>query len=210
MRELDLNLFRAVHLGWHREWLDPIFWVITSTGLGWVQVLLLIAAILVQAGIRSEPLRAAFAVARLKQWPAQVFVAWIVAGVLNTGVLKSSIPRDRPSRLAIADPQEGFFSGSFPSGHSATSFGIAFTLVLLTWRTERAWIGLAATAWACLVGLSRVYRGVHWPSDVLGAAFVGAFAASLAVWTLGAIREKAPSSASQEDEPNRPMARNLS
>ncbi len=102
-----------------------------------------------------------------------------LASLINTGILKKAIPRERPSNLPDALPQESFFHNSFPSGHTATSFAIALTILFLTWRTPRAWWGAIALVWAALVGLSRIYRGVHWPSDVLGGALVGLGCAAL-------------------------------
>lgn len=108
-----------------------------------------------------------------------LMLSFLMASVINTAVLKRIIPRERPSNLADALPQETFFHNSFPSGHTASSFGIAMMAVYLTWGTDRAWIGRWAFGWACLVGLSRIYRGVHWPSDVVGGALVGIGLASL-------------------------------
>jgi undecaprenyl-diphosphatase len=107
-------------------------------------------------------------------------VAIAVSGAINTAILKKALERDRPSLLAWASPQEDFFHGSFPSGHTATSFGIAWMVFLFAAGGRRALVGWLALAWASLVGYSRVYRGVHWPTDVVGAAFVGIGAASIA------------------------------
>lgn len=62
-------------------------------------------------------------------------------------------------------------SPSFPSGHTATAFALATSLSL---RYPK-WYVIAPTAlWACSVGVSRMNEGVHYPSDVLAGAAIGA------------------------------------
>ncbi|HRK21687.1 MAG TPA: phosphatase PAP2 family protein [Fimbriimonadaceae bacterium] len=191
--ELDQSVFRTIHLGWHRDWLDPVFFVISSTGLGWVQVLAILGLLPWRRGWRIRR-------ADWRPYAGPLLLAFLVSSILNTGILKKVIERDRPSNLADAIPQETFFYNSFPSGHTASSFGIAMMAVYLTWGTDRAWIGRWAMVWACLVGLSRIYRGVHWPSDVLGGALVGIGAASLVALMLKPSRI-APSSEISRTDP---------
>ncbi len=162
-----MNAFLAINRGWHREWLDPVFTVLTCTGLGYVQVL---------AALLLIPFRAA------RRFVLPILVVFVASGLLNDAV-KPLLHRERPSNLAAALPQEGFFHNSFPSGHSVTSFAIAFLLLISTWGTRRVWVGWVALGWAILVGLSRIYRGVHWPTDVIGAAGLGLACAAVLCMT---------------------------
>lgn len=61
---------------------------------------------------------------------------------------------------------------SFPSGHTSAAFA-AGTALLRT--LPKAWMRCLVLICAVLMGLSRLYVGVHYPSDVLGGAIVGAF-----------------------------------
>lgn len=108
-----------------------------------------------------------------------VFAAVALGGsaLLNVAT-KQLYARDRPSLWESIAPESTF---SFPSGHAMGSATLALVLVLLCWRTRWRWWMVGAMAiFVPMVGLSRVYLGVHYPSDILA----GWAAAS--VWTVGA------------------------
>ena len=65
--------------------------------------------------------------------------------------------------------------GSFPSGHAAFFFAIAGTVFIY----DRKW-GIAFFIGALLMGVARVYAGIHWPIDIVGGAALG-FASSLII-----------------------------
>jgi undecaprenyl-diphosphatase len=121
---------------------------------------------------------AASAVAlRLRSWRPVVLAAIAGGGgALLVAGIKVLIGRDRPDPLHRAVFESGF---SFPSGHTASTLVILGTVALLISMvtasgTLRATAWMAAGILAVAVGLSRVYLGVHYPSDVLAGWVLGA------------------------------------
>ena len=108
-------------------------------------------------------------------------LAALAIGALITNVaLKNIIARIRPYEVVeglklLIEPQSDF---SFPSGHTCASIGAALAMYPFL---ERKW-GIPLVILAVLISLSRLYVGVHYPTDVLGGAVVGV----LAAW--GAVR----------------------
>jgi len=109
-----------------------------------------------------------------------VIVAIVGGMALSTG-LKLGFERPRPDLVPHASR---VYTASFPSGHAMLSAVVYLTLGSLLTRLEQRrrikafFIGMAVFL-TLLVGASRVYLGVHWPSDVLAGWCVGAAWASL-------------------------------
>jgi len=94
--------------------------------------------------------------------------------VLNEG-LKMIYQRERPTLHRIIE-ETGF---SFPSGHSMASFTLYAMLTYLLWRHIRSGRGrtivlVVAAVVILMIGMSRIYLGVHYPSDVLGGYLISA------------------------------------
>jgi undecaprenyl-diphosphatase len=117
-----------------------------------------------------------------------VVLADLVADMLAYA-LREAIGRDRPP-LRFPEPTPLVtvpHSGSFPSGHTATSFACAAVLAWLTPLPKVALYLLAA-----LIAFSRVYGGVHYPLDVIGGALLGLGVATALRLLVEARRRSAP------------------
>ena len=107
---------------------------------------------------------------------AVYFAVAVAGGGLMTSLFKNRFVRPRPSaEFALIRLPDSF---SFPSGHSMASLSIAVAGGYLALRSNLRPVAKAAlvaglTILALLVGWSRVYLGVHWPSDVLASWLLG-------------------------------------
>ena len=103
----------------------------------------------------------------LKRWLREGLfagVAVVGSALLNLGA-KQLFARERPSLWESIAPETTY---SFPSGHAMGSMTIGWVVVLLAWHTRwRLPVLAGAAGFTVLVGLSRVYLGVHYPSDIL-------------------------------------------
>ena len=126
----------------------------------------------------------------LKRWKREGLFAGLALGgsaLLNLAT-KQWFARARPSLWASIAPETTY---SFPSGHAMGSMTLASVAVMLAWHTRwRVPVSLAGVAFVLLVGMSRVYLGVHYPSDIL-AGWCAAGAWSVACYLL-VFRERVP------------------
>ncbi|WP_448206067.1 phosphatase PAP2 family protein [Azospirillum sp. sgz302134] len=128
-----------------------------------------------------------------------VFLA-VGGGMTISSLLKSEFERPRPDLVPHGDI---VFTASFPSGHALISAVVYLTLGALLARLVgrrrlKAYVLVVAIGLTLLIGSSRVYLGVHWPTDVLAGWCVGAAWASLcwlvALWlqSRGAVEQGSP------------------
>ncbi|WP_225743090.1 phosphatase PAP2 family protein [Marinilactibacillus sp. Marseille-P9653] len=115
------------------------------------------------------------------------------AGVLNQ-VLKYAIRRDRPSSVEHLITQGGY---SFPSGHAMGSIIIYGAMIFLILRlSERLWFRIVGTIGLSLlilaIGVSRIYLGVHFPSDIVGGYSVGMMWLTFSIGLYGLSLTKRP------------------
>lgn len=156
-------------------WLEHAMLDITALG-GYVVLTLLVTG------------AAVYLLAASKRGAAMLVVGAVGSGTLLSESLKLGFARPRPDLVAhLAEVQ----SASFPSGHAMISAITYLTLgVLLTRaharRSTKVIVMAYAIALTLLIGFSRVYLGVHWPTDVLAGWALGA--AWAAVWWLLAWR----------------------
>ncbi len=107
-------------------------------------------------------------------------ISIVGSALLNVGA-KALFARERPGLWESIAPASNF---SFPSGHAMGSMTLACVLVLLCWPTRARWpVLVAAALFVALVGLSRVYLGVHYPSDIV-AGWMAALAWTVAVYAV--------------------------
>ena len=113
----------------------------------------------------------------LRRWlRIAVLLVSIILGDILVWVLKTLFLRSRPDQSVALLPAQG---PSFPSGHTFVAcafYGLvaAFAIQSLRPRWAKVLIGVVAAAAIITVGLSRVYVGAHWPSDVVASYILGA------------------------------------
>jgi len=121
-----------------------------------------------------------------------ILVTVALTDVISTQVFKEGVKRYRPSHHAEIGPQLHYYEESprvfyrggqygFFSSHAANYAGFYFFLLPLLMRKENLWLWVIG-AWGILVCYSRMYLGVHYPSDILaGLLFGGLFGFSAQV-----------------------------
>lgn len=115
----------------------------------------------------------AIVLARFSRRAALFVVASVAGAALLAQAMKALVSRTRPSALPAVYEAGGY---SFPSGHSMVTLAyfMAVTLVVRQLRPKLRYVAVAiALPLIAAVGLSRIYLGVHYPSDVLAGWALG-------------------------------------
>ena len=167
--QFESNLLLWIQEYLRSDFLDPIVKFITHSGdHGYLWIALLIILLCIPKTRRAAMIGA-----------ATLLLTFIVTNLC----LKPLIGRTRPYEVieGLTRIIEKQSDRSFPSGHTANSMAVGVSL----WRVSKKYeiigdkklyfpkaAGWAVLVWSVLVGLSRLYVGVHFPTDVLGGAIV--------------------------------------
>ncbi len=142
-------------------WLDAVFTVYTHLGDGGFLWIILCVIL--------------FCVPRTRKIGTVTLLALAIGFLCTNVVLKHLVARPRPwldvaGLLPLVNEGD---PNSFPSGHTCAAFAFAGAGL---WAFPTKWAKALALAGAILMGFSRLYVGVHYPSDVLAGAIVGLLA----------------------------------
>ncbi len=184
--KLDGDILLWIQDNLRADWLDPIIKAITYLGNGgifWILVCILLMLI--------KKTRATGAVCSC---------SLAVTFLINNLILKNVIARVRPyeaieSLTRIIGAQSDF---SFPSGHSGASFAVA---VVIFMEMPKKY-GIPAVILAFLIALSRLYVGVHYPSDVIAGIATGTVYAVICVMVYRKFFKDRRSAVSEQNETN--------
>lgn len=155
---MELSIFNAIHdLAGQSRLLD-FLGVFFADYSGYVLILAAVVIIAMENDWRKRFLNASLAALSL-----------IISRGLITEIIRVFYNRPRPFLALGFDPLVAQINhGAFPSGHAAFYFALAGVI----WLLDRSW-GRRFFFAAFLIGLARIFVGVHWPSDILGGALVG-------------------------------------
>lgn len=121
-----------------------------------------------------------------------VLFVWVTGGsALLNFALKLLFHRERPTLHRLIE-ETGY---SFPSGHSMGAFSFYGILTYLLWRhiasrTGRVLLVIGSLVFIAGIGISRIYLGVHYPSDVLGGYLASGTWLGLSIWIFEHRRER--------------------
>ncbi len=141
------------------DWMLTGALVLDHIGGGWVAIL-------------AVPLLIIVALLLARRWRGAVFaaVAFLASAAL-VQLIKNLFGRARPEDMIVTSD-----FGSFPSGHTANAATIAIVLYLLF---PRLWVAIVGATWIVVMAVSRTLLSVHWATDTVGGALVGASAVLL-------------------------------
>ena len=159
--QLDGNILLYIQDYIRQDWMTPFWKFITSLGnSGWFWIVLSILLVIPQ---------------RTRKIGITALAALLIGALITNVALKNLVARIRPYEVVdglklIIERQHDY---SLPSGHTCASFAAALVYYKMG---PRKW-GIPAVVLASLIAFSRLYVGVHYPSDVIGGLLIGVFAA---------------------------------
>ncbi len=155
---MELSIFNAIHDLAGKSRLLDFLGVFFADYSGYALILAAVAIIAMENDWRKRFLNASL-----------VALSLIISRGLITEIIRAFYHRLRPFLALGFDPLVAEINhGAFPSGHAAFYFALAGAI----WLLDRSW-GRRFFFIAFLIGLARIFVGVHWPLDILGGALVG-------------------------------------
>lgn len=155
LQTLDFQILDGIQAALKGPFMDTMMPLVTKLCDGGIFFIILAVVLLIFPKTRRIGMAAAFAL--------------ILNHVATNMVIKNIVCRPRPCHLRevalLIEMPHGY---SFPSGHTSTSFAVSTAV----FRFNRRW-GTALFVLSALIGFSRLYLYVHFPSDVLGGVLVG-------------------------------------
>lgn len=160
-----------------QEWLDDLteqrgpWWDVPALFLDWIGGHIV--------GIVIVPIAMVIWLLALRRpWAAGFSVVAAIASAGIVQLLKALFDRARPELMLVASDE-----GSFPSGHVANAATIAVVLCLVfgLGPDRRWWVWVLGAGYVVVMAVSRTYLGVHWLTDTIGGALIGAGIA-IALW----------------------------
>lgn len=150
----------------------------------------------------------AFLLLTKKRGTALLVAGSVVGATVLSSILKWGFDRPRPDLVPHGVP---VYSASFPSSHAMLSAAVYLTLGALLARSQarvrvKVFLLGVAVFVTFLIGVSRLYLGVHWPTDVLGGWIVGAAWAALS-WLVMLYLQRRGEVEGETDGPASPHAR---
>jgi membrane-associated phospholipid phosphatase len=162
---IDIDLLSSINLNRPKQ-LDGIFRDITNSA---GPVAFSLPVLLLGIGLLKKD--------TLKRQRSYYVGASVLSSAIISNILKYSVNRPRPFlTYSFIEKVTSGASPSFPSDHTSDAFALA-TAVSLIW--PKWYVIIPSYAWACAVGYSRMDLGVHYPSEVLAGAIIGAGSAYL-------------------------------
>lgn len=191
LMHIDTEMLLAIN-GWHAPWADTLMWIISAKAT-WIPLYLLLIGLMVWRYRKPATTNVKW-LQRVPACVVMIFVIGLAVGVadfISSGILKDLIARPRPTRVpeleGVLHLVNGYRSGQygFVSSHAANTMAVAllFSLIL---RNKIATVGLML--WVAANCYSRMYLGVHYPTDILGGLIVGSLVAVTGYWLLGRYR----------------------
>lgn len=172
---LDGNILLWIQENLRAEWLTPIIQFITHLGgLGkiWIAISLVLICF------------------RKTRWAGIAGLLGLIFSLcINNIILKNLFARTRPYEvvegLVLLGKKASDFS--FPSGHTGSSFAAAAAMFTLLGKGKARWLLLV---FAAFMAYTRLYIGIHYPTDIIGGLITGVFCGLAAAYTVKFIKNR--------------------
>ena len=172
--QFDSSILLWIQNNVRSDFLTPIMKVIThlgDKGILWIVVTLVLLFLY-----------------KTRKVGVRCLVSMVIGLVITNLIIKNWVARVRPYEViqGLECIIEKAHDWSFPSGHATNSLACAWVIFK---RMDRKY-GVPALIMAILISLSRLYVGIHYPTDVLGGAAIGIGCACLSLWMMPKLEKK--------------------